>query len=47
VLLVSSDSTTPVVVIKGVHGASDLREKLRGLVEVRREQKRARVTEFE
>lgn len=46
VLILSHDSTTPVILIQGVHGAKELREKLRVLVETRRDQKRVRVGEF-
>jgi membrane protein YdbS with pleckstrin-like domain len=47
VILISSDSTTPVVMIKAVKDAQNLREQIRNLVEERRDQKRVRVAEFE
>ena len=47
VTLVSSDVTTPVVSIHGVKDAQQLREQIRSLVEVRRDQKRVRTGEFE
>ena len=47
VLLVTSDATTPLVKIEAVSGAQALREKIRTLVEERRDQKRVRVAELE
>jgi membrane protein YdbS with pleckstrin-like domain len=47
VVIVSTDSTTPISMIPAIKNAQDLREKLRVLVEERRDQKRVRVTEFE
>lgn len=47
VILVSSDATSPTALIQGVSAARDLREKIRALVEARRDQKRVRVTEIE
>lgn len=47
VIIVSSDSTTPISSIYGIEGAQQLREQVRNLVEDRRAQKRVRVAEFE
>ena len=47
VLLVTSDATTPLVKIEAVSGAQALRERIRTLVEERRDQKRVRVAELE
>lgn len=47
VTLVSSDVTTPVVFIHGVKDAQHLREQIRNLVEICRDQKRVRVGELE
>ncbi len=47
VILVSSDATTPVSAIHGIRDAEQLREKLRTLVEDRRDQKRVRIGELE
>ena len=47
VLLFTSDATTPLVKIEAVSGAQALREKIRTLVEERRDQKRVRVAEIE
>lgn len=47
VLLVSSDSTTPVSSIHGIRDAQQLRDRLRNLVEERRDLKRVRVGEFD
>lgn len=47
VVLISSDSTNPFKTIPAVSGAKDLREKIRTLVEERRDQKRVRTLETE
>ena len=47
VIIVSTDSTTPISMIPAIKGAQDLREQIRIFVEERRDQKRVRVTEFE
>lgn len=47
VALISSDTTTPATTIRAVPDAQGLREKIRALVEERRDQKRVRLTEFE
>ena len=47
VILVSTDSTTPIAMIKAVKDAQNLREQIRNLVEERRDQKRVRITELE
>ena len=47
VLLVTSDETTPLVTIKAIPDAQDVREKIRTLVEERRDQKRVRLAELE
>jgi membrane protein YdbS with pleckstrin-like domain len=47
VIIVSSDSTTPVSEITAIKDAKNLREQIRNLVEERRDQKRVRVAEFE
>ena len=47
VIIVSSDSTTPISAITAVKDARSLREQIRNLVEERRDQKRVRVAEFE
>ena len=47
VLLFTSDATTQLVKIEAVSGAQALREKIRTLVEERRDQKRVRVAEIE
>jgi membrane protein YdbS with pleckstrin-like domain len=47
VVLISSDSTTPVATINSIPDARALRERIRTLVEERRDQKRVRVTEIE
>lgn len=46
VVLISTDRTSPKVVIKAVKNASDLRERIRNLVEVRRDRKLVREIEF-
>ncbi len=45
VVLITSDATTPTITIHAVKNASELREKIRNLVEKRRDVKRARVIE--
>lgn len=47
VVIVSTDTTTPVSVIPAIKDAQALREQIRIFVEERRDQKRVRVTEFE
>ncbi len=47
VMLVSTDSSTPTVVLHAVEHAEQLREQIRHLVEQRREAKRLRVGEFD
>ena len=47
VILVSSDATTPISAIHGIKDAEQIREKLRTLVEDRRDQKRVRIGEIE
>lgn len=47
VVLVSSDATSPVTTIRAVKEAGPLRERVRELVEERRDQKRVRIAEFE
>lgn len=47
VMLISSDTTTPVAVIAAVKEAESLREQIRTLVENRRGQMRVRVAEVE
>jgi uncharacterized membrane protein YdbT with pleckstrin-like domain len=45
--LVTTDGTTPLVIIKAIPDAQALREQIRTLVEERRDQKRVRVAEIE
>lgn len=45
--LVTTDQTTPLVIIKAIPDAQALREQIRALVEERRDQKRVRVAEIE
>lgn len=47
VIIISSDSTTPISTITAIKNARVLREQIRNLVENRRDQKRVRVAEFE
>ncbi len=47
VTVVSSDSTTPTTSLLALREGGPLREKIRALVEERREQKRVRIAEFE
>lgn len=47
VVIFSSDSTTPTQVLRAIEDGAGLRERLRTLVEARRDQKRVRVAEFE
>jgi uncharacterized membrane protein YdbT with pleckstrin-like domain len=47
VVLISNDATTPTTVIRGIPDAKAVREKLRTLVEARRDEKRVRVAEVE
>ena len=47
VIIVSSDTTTPISAITAIKDAQHLREQIRQLVEDRRDQKRVRVAEFE
>lgn len=45
--LITSDKSTPYVLIEGISDASDVREQLRRHVERRRDQKRVREVDFE
>lgn len=47
VVLVTSDETTPLITIKAIPDAQAIREKIRALVEERRDQKRVRMAELE
>jgi uncharacterized membrane protein YdbT with pleckstrin-like domain len=47
VIIVSSDSTSPVSMLSGIKDGHVVRERIRELVEERREQKRVRVAEVE
>lgn len=47
VVLISSDDTTPTTRLRAIAEGGPLREKIRTLVEARRDQKRVRVAEFE
>ncbi len=47
VVVVSSDSTTPTTSLLALRDGGEIREKIRALVEERREQKRVRIAEFE
>lgn len=47
VVIVSTDSTTPISKITAIKDAQELREQIRVLVEERRDQKRVRITEIE
>lgn len=47
ILLISGDMTTPNTLLRGIRGAEEVREKIRVLVETRRDQKRVRVAEVE
>lgn len=47
VVIVSSDATTPNLVIPAIANGSELREQMRTLVESRRDEKRVRVAEVE
>ena len=47
VVIISTDASTPVAGMTAIAEARSIREKLRHLVETRREQKGVRVTEFE
>jgi uncharacterized membrane protein YdbT with pleckstrin-like domain len=42
IVLSTSDATTPTIVIADIHGAESVRERVRGLVEQRRDAKRVR-----
>jgi uncharacterized membrane protein YdbT with pleckstrin-like domain len=47
ILLISSDATTPWSLIEAVPDAQELRERIRDLVEARRDEKRVRAVEME
>lgn len=47
IVLSTNDPTTPIITIEAVKNASGLREELRKSIEVCRDRKRVRVTEFE
>lgn len=46
VVIMSSDTTTPISSIPAIKNAQNLREQIRQLVEDRREQKQVRITEL-
>lgn len=47
IMIISTDQTTHVVIIRAVANAHELREQIRNLVEDRREQRNVRMTEIE
>jgi uncharacterized membrane protein YdbT with pleckstrin-like domain len=47
IILVTSDKTTPRIKIEGIKDGNDLREKLRTVVEARRDQKGVKERDFE
>jgi uncharacterized membrane protein YdbT with pleckstrin-like domain len=47
VILVTSDRTNPIVRIPAITDGKNLREKLRAAVDIRRDKKRVRETDFE
>lgn len=47
IVLSTNDATTPIVTIEAVKNAPEIREQLRKSIEICRDRKRVRVTEFE